>query len=131
MSKSVLATFGIFAAICAVLVPYLAIHSAGASDTAPDVKVASQYSAGLDLFETNCGACHTLEAAGTDGVVGPDLDLLLGGGSVTPDTIKANQDRVLNAVEGGIGGRMPAGILGGEQAKQVAEFVANNVAYLP
>jgi mono/diheme cytochrome c family protein len=131
MSKSVLATFGIFAVICAIVVPFLAIRAAGAADTAPDVTVASQYDAGLDLFQTNCGACHTLGAAGTDGVVGPDLDQLLGGGSVTPDTIKANEDRVLSAIEHGIGGRMPAGILNGEQAKQAAEFVANNVEYLP
>ena len=30
-----------------------------------------------EIFATNCGTCHTLAAAGTDGVVGPNLDQLL------------------------------------------------------
>ena len=30
--------------------------------------------AGRDLFVSNCGACHTLKAAGTTGAVGPVLD---------------------------------------------------------
>ena len=29
---------------------------------------------GAELFADNCGGCHTLEAAGTSGVVGPPLD---------------------------------------------------------
>ena len=29
---------------------------------------------GAQLFVDNCGSCHTLEAAGTSGVVGPSLD---------------------------------------------------------
>ncbi|MDX6587936.1 MAG: hypothetical protein QOI31_2409 [Solirubrobacterales bacterium] len=29
---------------------------------------------GQDIFTTSCGSCHTLEAAGTTGTVGPDLD---------------------------------------------------------
>jgi hypothetical protein len=37
---------------------------------------------------------------------------------------------VLAALENGVGGRMPAGILQGAQAKQVADFVANNVNYV-
>ena len=44
--------------------------------------------------------------------------------------MKANQSRVLNAIETGINGRMPKGILQSAQAKEVAAFVANNVAYI-
>jgi len=44
--------------------------------------------------------------------------------------VKANSSRVLNAIEQGVGGRMPKGILQSAQAKQVAAFVANNVAYI-
>ena len=58
-------------------------------------------------------------------MVGPNLDALLG-----TSTIQANRDRVLAALENGVGGRMPAGILQGAQAKQVADFVANNVNYV-
>ena len=35
---------------------------------------------------TNCGSCHTLYKAGTDGVVGPDLDERLAPPSPTPPT---------------------------------------------
>ncbi len=30
--------------------------------------------AGKKVFTTNCGSCHTLADAGTDGSVGPNLD---------------------------------------------------------
>lgn len=32
--------------------------------------------AGRSVFVADCGGCHTLEAAGSDGEVGPDLDRL-------------------------------------------------------
>ena len=34
---------------------------------------------GEPLFVSNCGSCHTLAAAGTQGQVGPDLDSVLPG----------------------------------------------------
>jgi cytochrome c6 len=84
--------------------------------------------AGKELFDTNCGACHTLAAAGTDGNFGPDLDPLLYPTGNDGSSVEATASRVLNAIENGIdsnvAGRMPGGILAGEQAKQVAEFVA-------
>ncbi len=39
--------------------------SAGAQASAPSPKA---------LFVKNCGACHTMKAAGTKGTVGPNLD---------------------------------------------------------
>jgi mono/diheme cytochrome c family protein len=51
--------------------------------------------------------------------VGPNLDDLLGQG--TPE---ANLTRVQNAIENGFEGRMPAGILQGEDAETVADFVS-------
>ena len=62
---------------------------------------------------TNCGSCHTLAKAGTDGVVGPNLDDLLG--SASPE---GNVPRVETAIKNGIAGRMPAGILTGDDAKK-------------
>ena len=53
---------------------------------------------------TNCGACHTLAKAGTDGVVGPNLDELLAPPSASapdPATIKP---RVLSAINNGDSG---------------------------
>jgi cytochrome c553 len=72
---------------------------------------------GKELFIQNCKSCHTLEAVQAHGVTGPDLDELSG----------IDKQRVLNAIErGGTGsGRMPAGLLEGEDADAVATYVAD------
>ena len=130
MSKRPFVIFGIFAAICLVALPAWALLKVGSSDAAPESSVPASDQEGLQLFRINCGACHTLAVAGTHGVIGPNLDDLLGTGPESADTVKANTDRVYNAVSQGIGGRMPKGILQGAQAKQVAQFVGANLAYI-
>jgi mono/diheme cytochrome c family protein len=74
-------------------------------------------SPGMTLFSTNCGTCHTLAAADTTGAIGPNLD------DLQPDAAL-----VVSAIEnGGAGsGAMPAGIVTGEQAQQVADYVAES-----
>jgi mono/diheme cytochrome c family protein len=69
----------------------------------------------LTLFETTCGSCHALAAAGTTAAIGPDLDEL-----------GPTEDQVLTAIEnGGAGtGQMPAGLLSGADAQRVAELVS-------
>ncbi|MDX6610082.1 MAG: cytochrome [Solirubrobacterales bacterium] len=134
MSRKTFIVFGLLVVFLAVLIPWLAFRSdgdaaRGAQDVPADLK------SGQSLFQTNCGTCHTLYAAGTDGNYGPDLDELLAPtgppeGSGAAATIKATEGRVLNAVEKGVDssttpGRMPGGILNKEQAKEVAEFVAH------
>jgi mono/diheme cytochrome c family protein len=123
MSKRTFVLFGIFAVAFGLLLPYWAISKEGEESASPEA-VASADEEAKELFQTNCGACHTLARGGTDGIVGPDLDDLLGGG--TPET---NQERVLNAIEDGFNSRgfqgyMPAGIVQGEDAELVANFVA-------
>jgi mono/diheme cytochrome c family protein len=131
MSKRPFVIFGIFAAICLVVLPFWALAEEGSSDASPEGSVPAADQQGLELFQINCGACHTLAAAGTDGVIGPDLDLILGTGEKNPDAVAGNQDRVYDAIVTGREGRMPKGILQGAQAKAVAQFVANNVEYIP
>ena len=123
MSKRTLVIFGIFAVFFGLLVPYWAISKEGEESASPE-KVASSDTEAKQLFQTNCGACHTLARAGTDGIVGPDLDDTLGQG--TPE---ANEQRVADAIQngfnsGGFQGQMPAGILEGQDADLVANFVA-------
>jgi mono/diheme cytochrome c family protein len=104
-------------------VPAWAYTHQGSQSSSPD-EVAASLQPGKDLFVTNCGACHTLAKAGTDGVVGPNLDELLAPPSASapdPATIKP---RVLSAINNGIAGRMPKGVLSGQQADEVATFVA-------
>ena len=72
---------------------------------------------GKQLFIETCKSCHTLEAVQAHGVTGPNLDELGG----------IDKQRVLNAIKrGGTGsGRMPPGLLEGEDADAVATYVAN------
>jgi mono/diheme cytochrome c family protein len=130
MSKRTFVISGILAVCLAVLIPLWAYLSNADEDTGTH-KVPANLQAGRHLFETNCGTCHTLYAAGTDGNFGPNLDSLLSptGPATDQSTIKATRTRVLNAINQGVDnsttpGRMPAGILSGEQAQQVADFVS-------
>jgi len=77
---------------------------------------------GAVLFSQRCAGCHTLTAAGTQGsanrnvrVEGPNLD------QRTEST-----DDVLFAIRNGgfSGGIMPANIVTGREANQVADFVS-------
>lgn len=124
MSKTPFVIFGIFAAVCVIAVPLFALETAGSEDAAV-VEVAPRDAEAKELFATNCGSCHTLAAAGTDGVVGPDLDdLLAPTGSGDAESYEGLYGRTLNAIACGLGGRMPAGIVVGEEARDVAQFVA-------
>jgi mono/diheme cytochrome c family protein len=118
MGKRVYITFGVVALFFAVLIPAWAITKNGDEASSPE-NVPANLQQGKELFATNCGSCHTLAKAGTDGVVGPNLDTLLG--TATP---QANKARVLNAITNGINGRMPKGIVAGGEADQVATFVS-------
>ena len=130
MSKRPLVIFLVFAAICLVGLPAWALTKKGGSDASPASSVPASDRQGMQLFQINSGACHTLAAAGTDGLVGPNLDELLGTGPKTASAVKGNESRVLNAIQNGVNGRMPKGILQAAQAKLVAKFVADNVAYI-
>ena len=133
MSKRTFIVFGLLILVLAVAIPWLAFRSKGDAETG-DQQVAAHLKSGQELFQINCGACHALYAAGTDGNYGPDLDELLAPsgpptGPTAAATIEATEGRVLNAVEEGVdsstvAGRMPGGILNEEQSQEVAEFVA-------
>ncbi len=131
MSRRTFITFGLLVFVLAVVIPWLAFRGSGDANTGAE-KVPQHLKAGQALFVTNCGTCHRLYAAGTDGNYGPDLDELLAptGAPEAGDTktIKATEQRVLNAQEQGVDsntpGRMPAAILNETQQKEVAEFVA-------
>ena len=76
---------------------------------------------GAELFAERCGGCHTLAAAGTEGsipeqrVAGPNLNAR-----------RETADQVLYAIRNGgfSGAIMPQNIVVGEDAKAVADFVA-------
>src|ERR1700748_3157133 len=133
MSKRTFITFGTLVFVLAVVIPWLAFRGSGDANTGAQA-VPANLKQGQALFETNCGTCHTLYAAGTDGNYGPDLDELLAPtgppeeGPAGGQQIKATEARVLNAQKEGVDsqtpGRMPPAILNSYQQKEVAEFVA-------
>jgi mono/diheme cytochrome c family protein len=123
MNRGPFVIFGIVFLLFAVLIPAWAISREGGGDASPE-SVPPSLDEGKELFVTNCGACHTLAKAGTDGVVGPDLDELLAPPSPTPPDPSTIKPRVLSAIENGVAGRMPKGILSGSQAETVAGFVS-------
>lgn len=128
MKKSTFITFGLLVFVLAVVIPWLAFRGSGDANTGAQA-VPAHLKQGQALFETDCGTCHTLYAAGTDGNYGPNLDELLAPSGQAEDakSAKGIAERVLNAEKEGVDsqtpGRMPPAILNPEQQKEVAEFV--------
>jgi mono/diheme cytochrome c family protein len=72
--------------------------------------------AGRTLFATRCATCHTLSAARAVGRVGPNLDILRPPAALVLDAITNGRARGM--------GQMPALLFQGDDAKNVADFVA-------
>ena len=104
------------AAVLAMVGASASLLDAGAQPP-PGAPVAAATSAKA-LFVANCGSCHQLRAAGTRGTAGSNLDRAF-------RRTKRTRIRriVLRAIQRG-DGAMPAGILTGAHAKQVAAYVA-------
>jgi hypothetical protein len=113
-----------------IVIPLLFLtgNHANASKQIGGIKLTPGEKAGRELFGHNCAFCHTLAAANATAKVGPNLDEL-----------RPSEQVVLNTIINGclqnppsttspqtcLGyGTMPSGILQGQQAKQVAAFVA-------
>ncbi len=103
-----------------VVVPALVLtargETAGGNGSLKDAELTEAQLRGKMLFRQQCASCHSLAAVDARGVTGPDLDEI---GEVKPG-------RILNAIRiGGTGQkRMPSQLLTGEDAKEVAEYVA-------
>jgi mono/diheme cytochrome c family protein len=106
----------------AVAAPLLAACSAGKSNDADVV-------AGKKLFVQKCGSCHTLSRAGTKGTQGPNLDeafqqsLKEGFGETAVRGVVHKQ--ILYPARGGV---MPAKLVDGREAEDVAAYVARVAA---
>jgi mono/diheme cytochrome c family protein len=135
MSKRTFIWFGVLVLVLAVAIPFVAFRAKGDGDSG-EKQVPAELKNAKELFVVNCGTCHALYSAGTDGNYGPDLDELLaptgppeGDAESIEETVEQTKSRVLLAVEQGLDtettpGRMPGGILNEEQAEEVSEFVA-------
>jgi mono/diheme cytochrome c family protein len=83
------------------------------------VDLSSGEAKGRELFTQNCATCHTLAASHAVGRVGPNLDTL-NGGDLKPAFIL---DAIKNGRSRG-NGQMPVGLLLGEDAENVANYVS-------
>lgn len=86
---------------------------------------------GKQLFVKNCGSCHTLRDAGTTGAVGPDLDYAFVqsridglGESAILQVVRAQIAYPVTSPSTGAPG-MPANIVEGQEADDVATYVAS------
>ena len=73
---------------------------------------------GLEVYnnKAQCGVCHSLQAAGSDGQIGPNLDML-----------KPQVGQIISAVTNGIGVMPPwEGILTEEEIEAVAYYIFNS-----
>lgn len=129
MNKKPFVIFGLVLVLFAVAIPFWAFERDG--NIEKNQGVPPQSTPGKELFQTNCGNCHTLYAAGTVGDFGPNLDQKLApAGPATDKTaMEGINTQVMTAIEAGadspdVPGRMPAGIVTGTVAEEIAHFVA-------
>jgi mono/diheme cytochrome c family protein len=114
--------FAISLLVLGFVVPAAVVRAEKNKDDIPEANVSDLTESekhGRELFGMRCANCHTLKAANAIAEVGPNLD-----------TIRPNKATVLNAIENGKSagnGQMAGGLYTGEDAEDVANFVAKAV----
>jgi mono/diheme cytochrome c family protein len=81
---------------------------------------------GRDLFVQHCGSCHTFDAAGTVGQIGPNLEDIAVNEADVLHAIRTGGGRHAKGQETGPSGNMPRNLVTGKDAQDVAAFVAAN-----
>jgi mono/diheme cytochrome c family protein len=117
-----LVLFVISLVVLGFVVPAAVVRADKDKDDIPEANVSNLTAAekeGRELFAARCANCHTLKAANAIAQVGPNLDQL-----------RPNKALVLDAIEKGRArgnGQMAGGLYTGQDAEDVAEFVAKAV----
>jgi plastocyanin len=111
---------GLLAAVAALALSACSAH--------PEVENANLIS-GKQLFVQKCGSCHVLARAGTKGTTGPDLDQAfqraIKDGMPRSDFAGAVHGQILHPNRNGV---MPAKLVTGDKAYDIAAYVAQSVA---
>ena len=113
----------------AALLPAAALFAAGCGGTGNDADLV----AGKQLFVKKCGSCHVLNHAGTKGVTGPNLDQAFVRAEHDGFGVSAIQGVIKKQIEypnrdKNAGAIMPAKLVTGQDAANVAAYVASVVA---
>ena len=120
--KAATVLFVIALLVLGVGVPLAVISSVEARDDIPEANVSNLTAAeehGRELFGKRCSQCHTLAASKAVAQVGPNLD-----------TLRPPKELVLDAIKNGRArgaGQMAAGLYEGQDAEDVAAYVAKAV----
>jgi mono/diheme cytochrome c family protein len=102
----------------------LGLAACGGGDT-PGVSQGTDLVNGREQFQASCGSCHAFTAAGTNGQIGPDLDNAFRGAR-EQGFEESTFEQVVRAqiAYPGIDSAMPADLVTGKNADDVAYFVA-------
>ena len=120
--KAATILFALAVLVLGIGVPAAVIASVDNRDDIPEANVSNLTAAeqhGRELFGKRCTQCHTLAASKSAAQVGPDLD-----------TLRPPRELVLDAIQKGRArgaGQMAAGLYEGEDAEDVAAYVAKAV----
>jgi mono/diheme cytochrome c family protein len=130
-SNTVVAVVFVFVTLgLGIALPLVILHGnhANASSQVGGVQLTAQSKSGRMLFGQHCAVCHTLAAANAIGKVGPDLDTLkppeaevlhvIANGCLPNVTVSDENEACLGQ------GVMPAEVVTGRDARDVASFVA-------
>lgn len=90
-------------------------NAARANTRAAGTTLSSTDKRGRALFGQVCASCHTLSAANASGKVGPNLDVLRPSTTLVLDALAKGRQRG--------NGTMPANLLSGPDAQDVAQFI--------
>jgi mono/diheme cytochrome c family protein len=108
----------VFVVFGAVIPVWVGVHNADdqADAAVGGVKLTAAEETGRQTFKERCATCHTLDDAGAVGLVGPDLDNLRPPKALVLDALKNGRARGQ--------GQMPALLVTGDEANDVAAYVA-------
>jgi mono/diheme cytochrome c family protein len=120
--KAATVLFVIALLVLGVGIPAAVIASVDNRNDIPVANVSNLTAAekhGRELFGLRCAQCHTLKASNAVAQVGPDLDQLRPPKALVLDAIKNGRARG--------NGQMAAGLYAGQDAEDVASYVAKAV----
>lgn len=102
-------------AVFGLVVPAIVLSGDQASAGPSGSTLSKSLAKGRETFAQKCSQCHILKDAGAYGRVGPNLDNLRPKAALTLDAIKQGRARGQ--------GQMPAQLLDGDEAKDVARYI--------
>jgi len=120
--KAAVVLFALALLVLGVGIPAAVIASVDNRDDIPQANVSNLTAAekhGRELFGMRCAQCHTLTASNAVAQVGPNLDQLRPPKALVLDAIKNGRARGA--------GQMAAGLYAGQDAEDVASYVAKAV----